>query len=113
MIVPPPEHNAKLIEEDKQILAALSQVPAQCDGWPLCVHGERLVDCVPCNTMLQREMAPLRREMREVEAKLHAITNVVQNKYEGESRFETALRYVRERVDRQNFPCGSTREANA
>jgi hypothetical protein len=30
MIVPPPEHNAKLIEEDKQILAALSQVPAPC-----------------------------------------------------------------------------------
>ena len=31
MIIPPPEHNAKLIKEDKKILAALSQVPAQCD----------------------------------------------------------------------------------
>ena len=31
MIIPPPEHNAKLIEEDKEILAALSQVPDPCD----------------------------------------------------------------------------------
>jgi len=73
MIVPPPEHNAKLIEEDKQILAALSQVPAQCDGWPQCVHGERLVDCVSCQAMLQREVHPLRCELRDMEAKLHAI----------------------------------------
>ena len=40
MIIPLPEHNANLIEEDKQILAAFSQVPAQCD----CSHilGTRL-----------------------------------------------------------------------
>ena len=30
MIIPPPEHTAKLIEEDTEILAALSQVSDPC-----------------------------------------------------------------------------------
>ena len=38
MIIPPPEHNAKLIEEDKHILAALSQVPAPSDCYVAVVN---------------------------------------------------------------------------
>ena len=38
--------------------------------WPLCVHGKRVVDCVPCHIMVRNAIRPWRQKCSTLEAEL-------------------------------------------